>query len=319
MPLRRAFTLGAAFLAMSLATPLVHAQGASAGAPLRFVVPFPPGDGLETAARVLVDLVAKDLNTTIVIDNRPGASGAIAAETVSRTHDGKTFLVGTTAIMGITPFVRTAPYSPADFVPVAKFAHISAVMAIRNEIPARNWAEFVALAKAAPGKYTYATPGDGTLTHLAMVTLTRHAGIDMVAVPYKGMGPALQDFVGGRLDVYTEPAVVQTAKAGKVRAIAVNSAHRLAELPDVPTYDEAGIKTSSTPWIGLLAPKGTPPALNAQLTAAFRKAVSSPEFASRLPAGIEAAYSNAEDFGKQLQTEQDLYKRLIGSLNLKLQ
>lgn len=298
---------------------LGHAQTVASGAPLKLIVPFPPGDGLETAARVLGDLIAKDLNTTVVIENRVGASGVIAAEAVARSNDARTLLVGTTALMGITPFLRSVPYSPADFDPIAKFAHISAVMTIRNEIPAKTWAEFAALVKANPKKYTYAIPGEGTLTHLAMEATTRNAGIEMLAVPYKGMAPALQDFLGGRIDLYTEPAVVPYVKAGKVRALAVNSATRLAALPDVPTYQEAGIRAASTPWIGVLATKAMPADLKQQLVEAFRRAVASPEFAAKLPVGIEAAYGPSTDFARQIQAEQAYYKQLIASLNLKLQ
>ncbi len=167
--LRKTFT--ASLLGMAI---VAHAQVGGGASPIKLVVPFPPGDGLETAARVLGDLVSKDLKIPVLIENRAGASGVIAAEAVARSTDGRTFLIGTTAIMGITPFLRTVPYSPSDFDPVSKFAHISAVMAIRNDIPAKTWAEFVTLAKAAPGKYTYATPGSGTLTHLAVAALTRN-------------------------------------------------------------------------------------------------------------------------------------------------
>lgn len=312
--LRRAFT--SSLIGFAIAA---HAQVGGGASPIKLVVPFPPGDGLENAARVLGDLVSKDLKIPVIIENRPGGSGVIAAEAVARSTDGRTFLVGTTAIMGITPFLRAVPYSPSDFDPVSKFAHISAVMAIRNDIPAKTWAEFVTFAKAAPGKYTYATPGDGTLTHLAVAALTRNAGIQMQAIPYKGMGPALQDFIGGRLDLYTEPAVVPHVKSGAVRALAVASQKRLPELPDVPTYEEAGIKAASTPWIGVLAPKSTSAELKRQLSEAFRKAVASPDFASRLPTGIEAAYSSSSDFATQIRSEQEFYKKLIASLDLKLQ
>ena len=298
---------------------LANAQTPSSSAPLKLIVPFPPGDGLESAARVLGELVAKDLDTVVVIDNKVGASGAVAAEAVVRANDSRTLLVGTTAIMGITPFLRTVPYSPADLEPIAKFAHISAVMAIRNEIPAKNWAEFVALAKANPKKFTYATPGEGTLTHLSVEALSRNAGIEMLAVPYKGMAPALQDFLGGRLDFYTEPAVVPSVKSGKARALAVNSDKRLAELPDVPTYTEAGIRAASTPWIGLLSTKAMPAEQRRQVAAAVKRAVESPEFLSKLPTGIGPAYGSSADFAKQIQSEQAYYKDLIKTLNLKVE
>ncbi len=311
--LRRTFAVG--LLAISA---LAQAQTGS-NAPLKLVVPFPPGDGLDTAARVLGELVGKELNATVIVENRPGASGAIAAEAVARAAEPRTFLVGTTALLGITPFVRTVPYNPADFEPIARFAHIAAVIAIRNDIPAKNWAEFAALAKAEPKKYTYATPGEGTSIHLSVATIARNAGIEMLAVPYKGMAPALQDFLGGRIDLYSEPAVVPHVKSGKARGIAVNSPTRLPELPDVPTYEEAGIKSSSTPWLGVLATKAVPADLRQQVSNALGRAVASPEFASRLPAGVQAAYSPSADFAKQIQSEQAFYKQLISTLNLKIQ
>lgn len=311
--LRRTFGTGLIAAAVT-----AHAQIGESVSPLKLVVPFPPGDAFENAARILGDLVAKDLKMPVIIENRPGAAGVIAAEAVAKTTDGKTFLIGTAAITGITPFLRTVQYSPSDFDPVAKFAHILPVMAIRNDIPAKTWAEFVVLAKAAPGKYTYATPGDGTLTHLTLAAITRNAGIQMQAIPYKGMGPALQDFIGGRLDLYAEPAVIPHVKAGTVRALGVARRTRLSELPDVPTYDEAGIKATTTSWIGVLAPKATPVELKRRLSAAIQRAVASPEFASRLPSGLQAAYSSSSDFAMQIRSEQKFYKQLITSLDLKI-
>lgn len=312
--LRRTF--GTSLIAAAVTA---HAQIGDSASPLKLVIPFPPGDAFENAARILGDLVAKDMKVPVIIENRPGAAGVIAAEAVSKTTDGRTFLIGTAAITGITPYLRTVQYSPSDFDPVAKFAHILPVMAIRNDLPAKNWKEFVALAKASPGRYTYATPGDGSLTHLTLAAIARNAGIQMQAIPYKGMGPALQDFIGGRLDLYAEPAVIPHVKSGAVRALGVASKTRLPELPDVPTYDEAGIKATTTSWIGILAPKATPVELKRRLASAMQRAVSSPEFSSRLPPGLQAAYSSSSDFATQIESEQKFYKQLIASLDLKIQ
>jgi tripartite-type tricarboxylate transporter receptor subunit TctC len=296
--------------------PVVHAQ--SNNAPLRLVVPFPPGDALDSTARALAEFTATELQRTIVVENKPGASGFIAADSVAQSHDTGTFLLGTTAMMSITPFLKKAPYSPSDFTPVARFATITTIVAVPSGFPAKTWPEFVALAKKNPGKYTYASPGEGTIIHMGMESLQRSAGIQLLHVPYKGMGPALQDFLGGRVDIYSEPAVINHIKAGTARGLAVMSNNRLNELPDVPSLKEVGVTYENEAWLGVFAPKNTPAGLVTQMGAALAKAAARPEIQGKLPPGVQIGYLGKEPFAQKIRSEQTSNKKLISDLNIKL-
>lgn len=286
--------------------------------PLTLVVPFPPGDALDATARAVAEAAAQEMKVSIVVENKPGAAGFIAADAVARSTNQSTFLLGTTAMMSITPFVRKAPYSPSDFTPVARIATINLVVSVPSAMPAKNWAEFVTLAKSNPGKYSYASPGEGTLLHVGMESLQSAAGFKLLHVPYKGMGPALQDFLGGRVDVYAEPAVVSHVKAGTARALAVVGDARLPELPDVPSTRDLKVPYENPGWFGVFAPKNVPAALVARMSAALRRADARPELKNRLPAGVQSAYLDGGPFGSQIQTEQGIYRKVISDLNLKL-
>lgn len=308
---RRSFA-AAALLGLALTA---HAQ---TDTPLTLVVPFPPGDALDATARAFAEAASQELKVPIVVDNKPGAAGFIAAEAVARSNNQATFLLGTTAMMSITPFARKAPYAPADFTPVARVATINLVFAVPSSFPAKSWNEFVTLAKRDPGKYTYASPGEGTLLHLAMEALQATAGFKLLHVPYKGMAPALQDFLAGRIDVYGEPANISHVKAGTARALAVVGDMRLAELPDVPTTRELQVAYAHSGWFGIFAPRNVPPALVTRLSAALRNAAARPELRGKLPPGVQSAYLEPVAFASQIQAEQGIYRKLISDLNIKL-
>ncbi|MFD0668287.1 tripartite tricarboxylate transporter substrate binding protein [Ramlibacter sp. MAHUQ-53] len=308
---RRSFA-AAALLGLALSA---QAQSDS---PLTLVVPFPPGDALDATARAVAEAASQELKVPIVVDNKPGAAGFIAADAVARSNSQTTFLLGTTAMMSITPFVRKAPYAPSDFTPVARIATINLVVAVSSGFPAKTWAEFVALARQNPGKYSYASPGEGTLLHMGMEALQSTAGFKLLHVPYKGMGPALQDFLAGRIDVYSEPANIAHVKAGTARALAVVGDARLPDLPEVPTTRDLKIAYDQAGWFGIFAPKNVPPALTARLSTALRNAAARPELRTRLPAGVQSAYLAGAPFADQIRGEQDLYRKLITDLNIKL-
>lgn len=294
------------------------AAQAQTNGPLTLVVPFPPGDALDGTARAVAEAAAKALNTTIVVENKPGAGGYIAADAVARSTNGSTFLMGTTAMMTITPFLRKAPYAPSDFTPISRIATLNLVVSVGSSVPAKTWAEFVALAKKDPSKYTYASPGDGTMIHLGMEALQSTAGFKLLNVPYKGMGPAMQDFLGGRIDVYSEPAVISHVKAGKATALAVVGDTRLTELPDVPTTRDLNVAYQQSAWFGIFAPKSVSPDLAARMGAALAAATTSPDIRGKLPAGVQPSYLDSNAFSAQIQTETVLYRKLIADLNLKL-
>lgn len=305
------------FAAAVLLGCILTAQAQTSG-PLTLVVPFPPGDALDATARAVAEAAAQELKTTIVVENKPGAGGYLAADAVARSNNGNTFLLGTTAMMTVTPFLRKAPYAPSDFTPVARIATINLVVSVGSGFPAKTWAEFLALAKKDPGKYTYASPGDGTLIHIGMEALQATAGFKLLHVPYKGMGPALQDFLGGRIDVYSEPAVIAHVKAGKATALTVVGDARLAELPDVPTTRDLKVSYEQPAWFGIFAPKSVPQDLVARMGAALATATARPELKGKVPAGVQASYLESKAFSSQIQTETNLYRKLIADLNLKL-
>ncbi len=285
---------------------------------LTLVVPFPPGDALDATARAAAEAASQELKIPIVVDNKPGASGFIAAEAVMRSTNQTTFLLGTTAMMSITPFVKKAPYAPADFTPVARIAAINLVFTVPASSPAKTWADFVQLAKKDPGKYTYASPGEGTLLHLGMEALQSTGGFKLLHVPYKGMGPALQDFLGGRIDVYGEPGIIPHVKAGTARALAVVGDTRLPEIPEVPTTRELKVAYDASGWFGVFAPKNVPAALVERMSSALRNATEQPAFKGRLPAGVHPSYLPGNAFARELQGEQAVYRKIITDLNIKL-
>lgn len=293
-----------------------HAQ--SSDGALTLVVPFPPGDALDATARAVGEAASAELKSTLIVDNKPGASGFIAADAVARSTNRTTFLLGTTAMMSITPFAKKAPYAPSDFIPVARIATISLVVAVPSSFPAKTWAEFVALAKQNPEKYTYASPGEGTLVHMSMEALQKAVGIKLLHVPYKGMGPAMQDFLGGRIDVYSEPAIITHIRSGTARGLAVMSDTRLAELPDVPSTRELKVAVDQPGWFGVFAAKSVPIPLVERMSAALRSATARPELKGKLPAGVQASYLEGGALAKQIQAEQGLYRKLISDLNIKL-
>jgi tripartite-type tricarboxylate transporter receptor subunit TctC len=288
--------------------------------PVRLVVPFPAGDALDASARTLADQLGPLLGQTVIVDNRPGAGGYIAAEAVARSNaDGYTIMYATTAMLAITPYLRPAPYDPEkDFDAVARVATISLVVAVTPGHPARTWAELVNLSRQNPGKYTWATPGDGTLIHLMGEQLQSLAGIRWTHVPYKGMGQAVTDFLAGQVDIFLEPGIVPQANAGKARLLAIMADTHLAEAPTVPTLREAGLPFETTGWFGIVAPRGTPAEAITKLSSAIRTATAQREFASRLPPAVAPAYQAAGDFAATVRNDRQVYQALIKRLDLKL-
>lgn len=298
------------------ATLVAHAQSASSQVTL--VVPFAAGNALDAAARALASVAGETLGRSIVVVNRPGASGAIAAASLVTNQEENAFLFGTTAMMAITPYIMKATYSPADFVPVAKTVNITTIFSVPADSPAKSWQAFVDLAKQNPGKYTYASTGQGTIIHLSLEILQAASGIKLLHVPYSNTGAAMQDFLGGRVDVYTEPAVIQHIQSGQIRGLAVLADKRLAELPDVPSMGELGVPFGYQPWLGVFATRFVDPKLIQDMESAVKQAVSSQTFQDKLPPGLQAAYMDHQAFTQQIGSEQSMYKKIIEDMGLKL-
>lgn len=269
-----------AALAASALPPRVRAQGSYPQRPIRFVVPYTPGTGVDILARLLGDKLGARWNAGVVVENRAGASGNIGTDAVAKAPpDGHTLLMTSSTFVVNRSLFRAIPYDPVrDFTPVAPLALGSLALVVHPSVQAKSVAELVALARANPGKLNYGSPGAGTPHHLAMELFKQAAGIDLVHIPYKGTGPAVTDLLGGQIGVMFLPVHVALpqAQSGNLRMLAAGGSLRPRATRDVPTLAEAaGIRGIDVDiWYALYAPAGTPrevvAKLNRELNAILR-------------------------------------------------
>jgi len=251
--------------------------------PVRLVVPFPPAGGTDVVARMIGNRIAATNGWSVVIDNRPGASGNIGLDIVAKARpDGYTLGLAQTANLAINPALYAKmPYDALqDFVAVALVASVPVVLVVRGESPWTTLAAVVAAARAQPGRLTQALAGNGTVGHLAGELLARRTNVKVTNIPYKGAAPAMADLLGGQTDFMfaTPQSVLSLIKAGRARALVVSSSHRLAVLPDVPTVAESGYAGFDVvDWKALVAPAGTPADVVRVLNAAVNAALSEPD------------------------------------------
>lgn len=290
---------------------------------ITLIVPAPPGGTTDLAARILSTPLAKALGQTIVVDNRPGASGIIAAEYVARAQpDGYTLLMQYSGYQTITPLLtKGLNWDPIrDFAPVANVLSAPQVVVVRPSLPVRTLAELVAYAKANPGKLTYASPGAGSLQHLTGELLKQTTGIEMIHVPYKGMAPAIADLLGGTVDLTfgTPPPMLGLIQGGKLRALAVTGRSRLASFPDVPTAAEAGFKVlDASAWFAIFAPRATPQPIIDKLTAEIAKVMHTEEFKRKAAEqGAEADYKSPQELAAMTQAELTRWAQVIKAGNI---
>ncbi len=288
--------------------------------PITLVVPYTPGTGIDLIARQLSARLPKALGQPVVVDNVAGASGNIGSERVARAKpDGYTLMVQVNTLVMNKSLYKSLAYDPvADFAPVALTSWGSLLLVTNPSVQkATTLAQFVAAAKASPGKLTYATPGVGTPHHLSMALLMQNTGTEMLHVPYKGTAGAVTDLLGGRIDFMFLPVHValQHIQAGKLKAIATGSDARLPQLPDVPTLAEAGAAVDSVDmWYGVLAPKGTPPDVVARLNREIAAVLKQPEVATAFASqGMVPAASTPAEFGSLIAKDavrwSDVVKR----------
>ncbi|MCC6474601.1 MAG: tripartite tricarboxylate transporter substrate binding protein [Burkholderiales bacterium] len=254
--------------------------------PLKLVAPFPPGGLVDSAGRIAAEGMGAALGQPMVVENRPGASGKIAAEAVSRAPaDGYTLFFANGTSHGSLPVMDPGFDPVKDFAPVGVIIYTPFILAANPGLMANSVAELVALARAQPGTINYATPGVGSAAHFAGELLRSQAGIDIVHVPFKGLAQAVQDVMGGAVQLTFDNAILQHLKAGKLKAIATTGLQRLEFLPEVATLDESGLKGYDiVGWAGVAVPIRTPPALIARLSEALRQTMSRPEVQNRLKA-----------------------------------
>ena len=278
--------------------------------PIRIVVPFPPGGGTDTIARETSQRVAAATGWTFVIDNKPGAGGNLGVDSVAKSPaDGYTLVLGQTSNLAINPslYARMPYDSQKDLVPVVLLANAPLVMVTATTSRYKTLAEAVDAAKAKPGAMNFASPGNGTVAHLTSELFQKAAGVKTQHVPYKGAAQALTDVISGNVELYMSsvPTLIGQIKNNKLRPLAVTSAKRVDDLPNVPTINESGYKGfDAVTWFGLLAPAATPKDVVARLNAEFNKALQNPELRKRLgDEGADAAGGTPEQFAALIKDE----------------
>ncbi|MCS6766131.1 MAG: tripartite tricarboxylate transporter substrate binding protein [Candidatus Protistobacter heckmanni] len=302
----------------------LHAQADYPVKPVRLVVAFPPGDPTDLVSRVLAQKMSEQMGQQVVVDNRPGANGNFAAEVVAKSApDGYTVFYNTSAIALSPALYAKLGYDVlADFSPVALTAVVPLVLAVHPSMPMANVREFVAYAKAHPGKLTYGSAGNGNVTHLASFLFLQANGIDAVHAPYKGSAPALTDAAGGQVQFITDTinSALPFIKDKRLRALAVTSARRTTVLPEVPTLAETlmpGFEVGA--WQGMLVPAGTPPAVVRRLSQEVNKALASPEVKARLAVqGAEPLGSTPEQYGAYIRGELERWAKVVKQIGAKL-
>jgi tripartite-type tricarboxylate transporter receptor subunit TctC len=317
---RRAFTAGALAAAAAPAAPALAQDWPNK--PIRMVIPYPPGGPSDVSTRIVMDRAAQSLGQPIVFDNKAGASGMIGGEFVkNQPVDNHTFLTTTTAMVCITRHLQPIPFDPdKDFVTVSRMVTSWGIFAIHPSVPARTVAEFVAYAKANPGKINFGSSGLATITHLFGEMLQLEAGIKMTHVPYRGSAPATNALVAGEVQAQFDQTCLPHVKAGKLIGLAMLSNIRHPDFPDIPTLREAGYrKEEGDSWFGILAPAGTSPEVVAKLDKAIGEAVRSPDIVEKLHlGGCYVTYLNPPDFRARIATETAMFGKIIKAGDIKL-
>ena len=306
-------------VALCAALPLAaSAQERFPSKPVRIVVPFAPGGSTDIVARYLAERLTTALGQSVVVDNRPGAGGNIGAESVARAaRDGHTLLMATTGVMAINQSLyKNMGYDPAqDLEPVSYVASITNVLAVPIDLPAANVQELIALARAQPGKLSFASSGAGSSTHLSSELFKSMAGIDVLHVPYKGSSQALTDLMAGRVSLIIDnmPSALPFIKAGRLRALGVSGSKRSPALPELPTIAEAGLRGyESLSWSGIAAPAGTPKEVITRLNREISAVLAQPDMRQKLAdAGAEAVGGAPEIFAEHVRAEREKWSRLI--------
>ncbi|WP_421994015.1 Bug family tripartite tricarboxylate transporter substrate binding protein [Roseococcus sp.] len=318
--MRRRHLLGA-----SLAFPaLARAQGAWPQRPVRIVVPFAAGGATDILARAVAQSLQAEYGQSFVAENRTGAGGTIGAEAVAKsTADGYTLLLGTTATQSITPhlYARLSYDAARDFAAVSAVASVPMVLAVHPSLGVTDVAGLIARAKAEPGRITFASSGQGSITHLASELFRARAGVELTHVPYRGSAQAMTDLVAGRVLMMIDhaPTILPQISAGALKALGVAGAQPIAQLPEVTPIGRTlpGFEVSS--WFGVLAPAGTPEAIVAQLNASIGKALVQPEVAAKLrEQGADPMPGNPDAFATLIARDSRLWGEVVRSAGVTL-
>ena len=292
--------------------------------PIRFVVPFPPGTTTDVVARLVSQRLPERLGQQVIVDNRAGASGTIGVETVARaTPDGHTWVLGTTTTHALASILHPRlTYDPvADFAPVTQLGDAPYFLTTHTGVPASGLKEFIAWARASPGKVSYASVGNLSMGHLAGELLKRSAGFDMTHVPYKGSNIALIDLLAGRieLNISTIPASLPQVKTGKLRALAVTSRERIAALPGTPTVEESGFPGYRVSlWVGVFVPARTAAGLVTRIEREIGAITRSPQLRDALvEQGFQAGGPGHGDFARLIRDDAARWRKVIAESGLR--
>jgi tripartite-type tricarboxylate transporter receptor subunit TctC len=317
-----------ALLALCIATSagFAGAQAAYPTRPVTLVVGVPPGGILDSVARMVAPTMSQSLGQSVVVENKAGASGNIAATAVARSApDGYNLLVGYSMFhVGNPSMFSNLSWDPVrDFAPVAMLVVSPHVLAVNPSVPAKTLREFVDYARANPGKLSYASSGNGSVPHVGVELFKQQNNLFIVHVPYRGGGPAMLDVVAGNVDmtVATPPTLLGFVQSGKLRALAVAAKQRLPQLPDVPTSAEAGFPGFELEaWVALFAPKGTPPAIVDKISAAAKLALESPAVRkSAEAAGLEIRYMTPPQLDAVVRSDIKYWSKVIKSRNIRIE
>lgn len=314
--------LGLAVLATAVFAPPVYAQ-AYPNRPIKIIVPYPAGGAVDIVARTVGQPLAEALKQPVVVDNRPGASANIGMEAAAKAvPDGYTLLMASNGIAtNMALFPNLAFDGRRDFAPVARIGFAPLVIVVPASSPAKSLQELLAMARAEPGKLTYASAGNGSSGHLAGELLKSSAKVDVLHVPYKGGAPAITDLLGERISFMpiNPVEVIAHIRAGKLRALAVASDKRFALLPDVPTVAEAGLPGyEASVWWGLVAPAKTPPEIVRQLNAETNKALGNPAIAGKLSElGVVITPGTPEQFAAFINAQTGLWSEVVKAAGIR--
>ena len=313
----RAFAFTAGMLALAFASGAIAAETYPAR-PIKLIVPFPPGGGPDLIAREVATTVTTQQGWTIIIDNKPGSGGNIGMDAAAKAApDGYTLVMGQTSNMAINPSLYAKlPYNPQkDLTPVGLVASAPLVIAVASNSPYKTLADLMNAAKANPDGINYASSGSGTVAHLATEQLQRIANVKLTHVPYKGAAQGVTDLIGGQIQMYISSVVTLSGhiRNGKMRALAVTSAKRSADLPNVPTVAEAGYKGfEAVTWFGIAAPAGVPKDAVAKLNAAFNKALETPDVRKKLTEqGADVLGGPSEQFAALVRDETVRWAKVV--------
>jgi tripartite-type tricarboxylate transporter receptor subunit TctC len=312
-------------VALLAVAPSVFADTAYPTKPIRFIVTFPPGGSTTTVARMIGEKLTRDWGQPVIVDNRPGGNSVIGTEALARSPaDGHTIVLVVSTHVINPLLIPNLPYDTIkDFAPIGTVYSTEYVLAVHPSVQANSVQELIALAKARPGSINYASGDNGGVTHLVSELFNMMAGVKIQNVPYKGSAPALTDTLGGHVQVIFVPPIVALPhiQSGKLKALAVSGDHRLAALPNVPTFTEAGLPGYDvTTWYGILAPAGTPKDIVAKLSTEIASIMAMPDVVEKLHAqGLEPFPSTSDEFAALMKRDMAKYERVIKTAGIKFE